>query len=144
MSEKFNTTALFLGSKAENAEIFEKLLLEAFRDHVFWRRNFHPEDPLSLSERDKRSENYEATIDTFKARFYELLSKLKKSIPFHSPRYIGHMLSDILMPGMKGYFASMLYNQNNVSYESSPVTSQLELEVGRDLAGMVGFKPEKA
>jgi len=144
MSEKFNTTALFLGSKAENAEIFEKLLLEAFRDHVFWRRNFHPEDPLSLSERDKRSENYEATIDTFKARFYELLSKLKKSIPFHSPRYIGHMLSDILMPGMIGYFASMLYNQNNVSYESSPVTSQLELEVGRDLAGMVGFKPEKA
>ena len=35
-------SSLFLGPKAENADVFERLLLEAFRDHVFWRRNFHP------------------------------------------------------------------------------------------------------
>ena len=37
--------AAFLGPKGENALEFERLLLEVLRDHVFWRRNFHPGDP---------------------------------------------------------------------------------------------------
>ena len=47
--------SLFLGPKAENAEFFERLLLEAFRDHVFWRRNFHPEDGFQVQEGEKRA-----------------------------------------------------------------------------------------
>jgi hypothetical protein len=31
----------FLGPKAENADMLERLVLEALRDCVFWRRNFH-------------------------------------------------------------------------------------------------------
>jgi glutamate/tyrosine decarboxylase-like PLP-dependent enzyme len=144
MREKLDTNALFLGPKAENTDLFEKLMLESYRDHIFWRRNFHPEDPLALSQTDKRSESYEGTIDTFQAKFYELLSKLKKSVPYHSPRYIGHMTADLLMPALLGYFSTMLYNPNNVSYESSPVTSEMEIEVGRDLAAMTGFNPLKS
>ena len=144
MSEKLNTNALFLGSKAENSEIFEKMLLEAFRDHVFWRRNFHPEDPLFLTNTEKRSVGYENTVDAFQTRFYELLSRLKNSVPFHSPRYIGHMAADILMPGIIGYFSTMLYNPNNVSYEASPVTSEMEIEVGRELAALAGFDSAKS
>ena len=34
--------AWFLGSKAENQDLFEELILEVIRDHAFWRRNFHP------------------------------------------------------------------------------------------------------
>src|SRR4029453_6183297 len=34
----------FLGAYGENNDFFEKTLLELVRDHVFWRRNFHPED----------------------------------------------------------------------------------------------------
>jgi hypothetical protein len=34
----------FLGTKAENADMLERLVLETLRDCVFWRRNFHPED----------------------------------------------------------------------------------------------------
>jgi hypothetical protein len=45
--------SLFLGPKAENADVFERLLLEAFRDHVFWRRNFHPEDGFTVREQEK-------------------------------------------------------------------------------------------
>ena len=26
---------------------------------------------------------------------------LKKSVPFHSPRYLGHMVSDLLLPGWR-------------------------------------------
>lgn len=144
MSEKFNTNALFIGPNAENADLFEKLMKEAFRDHIFWRRNFHPEDPNALTQTDRRSESYEETLDSFKSKFYELLSLLKKSIPYHSPRYIGHMTADLLMPALIGYLSAMLYNPNNVSYESSPVTSQMEIETGRDLAAMVGFDPLKS
>ncbi|HET8625135.1 MAG TPA: hypothetical protein VFM14_16350 [Gemmatimonadales bacterium] len=36
--------AWFLGPRAENPEVLERLITEALRDHVFWRRNYHPED----------------------------------------------------------------------------------------------------
>ena len=40
----------FLGPKAENADMLERLVLEALRDCVLWRRNFHPEcAPQALS-----------------------------------------------------------------------------------------------
>jgi hypothetical protein len=37
--------AWFLGPKAENAEVLERLVVEAIRDQAFWRRNYHPGDP---------------------------------------------------------------------------------------------------
>jgi hypothetical protein len=42
--------AWFLGPKAENADVFERLVIEAIRDHAFWRRNFHPADPTHIPE----------------------------------------------------------------------------------------------
>jgi hypothetical protein len=51
--------AWFLGPRAENAELLERLIVEALRDHVFWRRNYHPEDGLTICETDKRQEGYE-------------------------------------------------------------------------------------
>ena len=43
----------FLGPKAENADLLERLVLEALRDCVFWRRNFHPEDDIIITEKVK-------------------------------------------------------------------------------------------
>jgi hypothetical protein len=40
----------FLGPKAENADMLERLVLEALSDCVFWRRNFHPEDDIIITE----------------------------------------------------------------------------------------------
>lgn len=144
MNDKLDTNALFLGPKAENAEVFEKLILTSLRDHIFWRRNFHPTDPDIIAQSDKRIPEFEDTVDKMESKFYELISRLKSSVPFYSPRYLGHMTSDLLMPALIGYFSSMLYNQNNVCYEASPVTSEFEVEVGRDLARMMGFNPSKA
>ena len=42
--------AWFIGPKAENAHVFERLVVEAIRDHAFWRRNFHPADPTHIPE----------------------------------------------------------------------------------------------
>ncbi|MGZ8456407.1 MAG: pyridoxal phosphate-dependent decarboxylase family protein [Gemmatirosa sp.] len=135
--------AVFLGPKGENADVFERLLLEAFRDHVFWRRNFHPEDGFLVQERDKRTPAYEDAIATLSQELMGLLAELKAGVPFYSPRYIGHMTADLTMAGLVGYFATMLYNPNNVAAEGSPVTTRLELEVAAQLAAMIGYDPAR-
>lgn len=133
--------ALFLGPAGENAQIVEDFILEALRDHVFWRRNFHPEDGPFIREADKRSEAYDASLMRLRQELYYLLSRLKQGAPLFSPRYIAHMTSDVLISSLVGYFAAMLYNPNNISEEAAPVTTELELEVGRQLARLVGYGP---
>ncbi len=132
----------FLGPKAENADILEQLLIEAFRDHVFWRRNFHPEDETVIPEQKKREAKFQDSVSLLKDEFYHLLSNLKRDVPVYSPRYIGHMLGDQLIPAVLGYFATLLYNPNNVTSDVSPFTTRLEVEVGRQLAGLAGYSNE--
>jgi glutamate/tyrosine decarboxylase-like PLP-dependent enzyme len=136
-------SSLFLGPKAENADVFEKLLLEAFRDHVFWRRNFHPEDGFQIRERDKFTPEFQSSIATLSQELFGLLAELKEGVPFFSPRYVGHMASDATMASLIGYIATMLYNPNNVAAEGSPVTTRLELQVAAQLARMVGYRADR-
>lgn len=58
--------AWFLGPKAENADEFERLVIEAIRDQAFWRRNFHPGDPSHITEEIKRSPEYLQAQDALK------------------------------------------------------------------------------
>jgi glutamate/tyrosine decarboxylase-like PLP-dependent enzyme len=133
--------SVFLGPKGENAEFFERLLLEAFRDHVFWRRNFHPEDGFHVSEVEKHAPAYQHSLSTLAQEMMGLLGELKAGVPFFSPRYVGHMTSELTMAGLIGYFATLLYNPNNVAAEASPVTTRMELEVAEQLARMIGYDP---
>lgn len=133
--------SVFLGPKGENADVFERLLLEAFRDHVFWRRNYHPEDGFHVTESEKHSPGYEQSISALSQELMGLLGELKAGVPFFSPRYIGHMTSDLTMASLIGYFATMLYNPNNVAAEASPVTTRMELEVAAQIARMIGYAP---
>ena len=136
--------AWFLGPQAENAELLERLVVEAVRDHVFWRRNLHPEDGVTIHERDKRAPGYVAATETLTQEFTGLLARLKRDLPFFSGRYLGHMLYEQTLAAQVGYFAAMLYNPNNVAADASPVTTRLELEVAADLARMVGYAPPRA
>jgi glutamate/tyrosine decarboxylase-like PLP-dependent enzyme len=131
--------AWFLGTKGENGDEFERLILEAIRDHIFWRRNFHPGDPTHVSDEVKRSPEYLQAMDALKEGHQELLAFLKKSVPFFSMRYQGHMNWDLTIPGMLGYFSAMLYNPNNVAFEGSTATTILEQLVGDDLCRMLGY-----
>lgn len=130
----------FLGPKAENGDILEQLVLEAVRDTVFWRRNFHPEDESLISQAAKRDDAFQDSIAVLHEHFLTLLANLKRDVPFFSPRYIGHMLGDQLLAAMLGYFAAMLHNPNNVSLEGSPITTACELEVAQQLARLVGYE----
>jgi len=133
--------AWFLGPRAENAELLERLVVEALRDHVFWRRNYHPEDGFTIKEMDKRQEGYEASVAVLTEELLGLLAELKRDVPFFSGRYKGHMIAEQTIASQIGYFATMLYNPNNIAAEISPVTTRLEMEVAADLARMVGYDP---
>ena len=136
--------AWFLGPRAENAGEMERMVVETLRDHVFWRRNFHPEDGVAIRESDKRRDGYLDASGTLRQELSTLLAKLKQDLPFFSGRYIGHMLYEQTLAAQIGHFAAMLYNPNNVAAETSPATTPLELEVAADLAHMVGYAPARA
>ena len=133
--------AWFLGPRAENADLLERLVVEALRDHVFWRRNYHPEDGFTIRETDKRREGYEAAIATLTQELMGLLADLKRDVPTFSGRYKGHMVAEQTIAAQVGYFATMLYNPNNIAAEISPVTSRLEMEAAAQLAAMIGYDP---
>lgn len=133
--------AWFLGPRAENAELLERLVTEALRDHIFWRRNYHPEDGFTIHELDKRTVGYDSAVATLTQELMGLLAELKRGVPFFSGRYKGHMSFEQTIASQIGYFAAMLYNPNNVAVEASPVTTRLELEVAEQLAAMVGYDP---
>jgi glutamate/tyrosine decarboxylase-like PLP-dependent enzyme len=141
----FNSTgtraleAWFLGPKAENADELERFIVEAIRDQAFWRRNFHPSDPTHITGEMKRSPEYLEAMDSLTEGYQSLLAFLKKSVPFFSLRYQGHMNWDLTIPGILGYFAAMLYNPNNVAFEGSTATTILEILVGDDLCQMLGY-----
>ncbi len=129
----------FLGPNAENAQVFEELLVEFVRDHAYWRRNFHPEDGPSVPASAPNKDAYADFVARMKTELYALSSELKRAVPFFHPRYIGHMTADLLLPGLIARLVTTLYNPNNVSEEGAPVTLEKELEAGRQLCGMVGY-----
>ena len=129
----------FLGPKGENLDELEQLLLEVLRDHVFWRRNFHPSDPRMIGERDKRSEAFSQMTAQMRDELFKILSELKRAAPLYSPRQVAHIVSDPTLPALIGYFAGLLYNQNNVVEEVSPETVREERAYFTALAKMVGY-----
>ena len=139
------TEAWFLGPKGENADELERLIAEAIRDQAFWRKNYHPGDPSAITEQIKAGEEYVRTMADMKENYRLLLAFLKKSVPFFSMRYQGHMNWDVTLPSILGYFAGMLYNPNNVAFEGSTATTYLEILVGDDLCRMLGYEiPDEA
>ena len=133
---------LFLGPNAENQQLFEKILLEFLRDHAYWRRNFHPEDGSVVPTSAQYQDVYLDMVAKIRRELGALSADLKRAAPFYSPRYLGHMNSDLLIPGLIAQIMTMLYNPNNVSEEAGPATVSRELEVGRQLAKMLGYNTD--
>lgn len=139
MSNTNDLAPYFLGAYAENNTVFESIWLEFYRDHVYWRRSFHPEDEPPIKADIQFQPQYLQGIAKTKQSLHKLSAKLKQSVPFYHPRYIGHMSSELLMPGLLAQMITTLYNPNNVSTEAAPITVKLELEYGDKLANMFGF-----
>lgn len=68
---KNSVPAWFLGTKGENADELERLIVEAIRDRAFWRRKYHPEDPTHITEQGV-SEEIGSFLQYALSRAYEL------------------------------------------------------------------------
>ena len=134
----------FLGPKAENGEVLRKLADRAVKAQIADRLAYQSEDPPWVTEAIKATPAYKAGIQALESALDELVGRLCASVPFYSYRYQAHMLWDTTLPAVLGYLAAMLFNQNNVAAEASPVTTQLEMEVGRDLCTMLGYDVSSA
>src|SRR5690348_11032377 len=144
VSRDHTLDACFLGPYGENDTLLEKMLVEFLRDHVYWRRNFHPEDPPAIGTGAAHHPDYLAFESRMRRELHQLSAALKKSVPFHSPRYIGHMASDLLLPGLAAQMLTLPYNPNNVSEDAAPVTVDMEVQAGLQLARMLGYPHDPA
>jgi glutamate/tyrosine decarboxylase-like PLP-dependent enzyme len=131
--------AWFLGPKAENRGLLRELVVQAIEMHSKARRRFHRNDPPAITGRDKNSPDYQMAVNELRKHAKNLFEALEPSAPIWSMRHQGHMLWDQVLPAIVGYFGAMLYNQNNVAAEASPITTELEIEVGNDLCRLLGF-----
>lgn len=131
--------AWFLGPKSENQDLLLGLLKDAVSGHALFRRDGYPHDPPWLTEERRKSDAYVEAVKQLEGELGTLVKQLRGSVPFFSYRYQGHMLWDVTLPAVLGTVAALLYNQNNVAAEASPVTTWLEMLVGDDLCRMLGF-----
>lgn len=131
--------ALFLGTHGGNADFMQALMMLAVKGNVDFRKSYFPNDPDYIDKKIQESPGFINTMAKMSIEYEKLIKQLQGSGTFFSMRTIGHMLWDCTIPGMLGYFAALMYNQNNVAAEASPVTTVLELYVGNELCKMLGY-----
>lgn len=138
----------FLGPNAENREMMTDLVNQALNANYDFRIEYAPDDPpifnpddIDLDEApdEEKAKAYHRSRDLLNERLDELTRHLRGSIPLASYRNQSHMYWDVSLPGVVGYIAALLYNQNNVAAEASPVTTMLEIKVCDDLCRMLGY-----
>ncbi|MEQ9104959.1 MAG: pyridoxal-dependent decarboxylase [Rhodothermales bacterium] len=143
-NEQHDLDLFFLGPKSEQREFLSEILQLVMNDHVFWRRNYWPKDPPAIPYSKVHGEQARHFRERFFTELFRLISELKLDVPVFSPRYMAHMISETNLPSLISYFATLLYNPNNVSSEASPVTIRYELQVGKQFAELFGFPPDDA
>lgn len=131
--------ALFLGTRGSNAKYMQELMGYAVLGNVNYRKSYFPDDPDYLDAAVQQSQGFKNTMQLMGYEYDKLIKQLQSSGTFFSMRTVGHMLWDCTMPGILGYFAALLYNQNNVAAEASPVTTLIEMHVGNELCKMLGY-----
>lgn len=134
---EFAPSAWFLGPNGENLDVLTTLVTAALEGHADARKSYKDTDPDMAKG---RGPDFNATVEAMQNNLGQILTELRGSIPLSSHRNQSHMYWDITMPGAAGYFAGMLYNQNNVAAEASPVTTAMEIGVARNLCHMLGFR----
>lgn len=135
--ESLSPTACFMGPRAQNAAAMRELATRAIDNVVAFRESFKPTDPNIVLDTDNG-----ASIDEMMTRFDEMLVSLKDySTPFTAMRYQAHMTWDNLLPALGAYFATMMYNPNNVTIQASTATTLFEMQAMRDLCDMFAMPP---
>lgn len=136
--------AFFLGPKSEN-EAWVRSEIQSILEHWFrWRKALFAADPEAITTAERRAPAYLEARENLSQHLEELNTLLAGEIPKYSPRYIGHMVSELALPAILGHLAALIHNPNNTVREVSRVGSQIEVEVVAMLAQMVGYDPDLA
>lgn len=131
--------SFFLGPQAENKDWVQYQIFNIFKSYFEWRAKVHPDDGSAISIRDQDLAEFKAQQDHTEELLTNLAHRFEAEIPKFSPRYIGHMFSEISLPALFGHILTVLHNPNNISVESARVGVEIENEALLALAGMVGF-----
>ncbi|MFG2640360.1 pyridoxal phosphate-dependent decarboxylase family protein [Streptomyces sp. NPDC048370] len=105
------------------------LLRDLFGDHDRWRASCTGVPPAGPSPGAR------ALLRDLSARL------ARDSTPWPAPGHLSHMTADTPLDVTLAYLCALLYNPNNIAPEASPVTTELEHEVARDLCRLVGYGP---
>lgn len=133
--------SFFLGPQAENAELVRRSFQRIIDRWIVWRQRRFPDDGRAISAHDKMTPEFQKDIRRIEAMIEELMLRFESEVPKFSPRYIGHMFSEISLPALFGHCISLLHNPNNVSAEASRVGIKIEKEAIDELLKMCGFDP---
>ena len=134
--------SFFLGPQAENGAWFRDLNARILSRWLNWRRERYPEDGNAISENDRLDARFLAQQTAFTRHALDLAKRFEGEIPKFSPRYMGHMFSELSLPALVGHWIATLHNPNNISSESAPVGVEIEREAIAELAKMAGFGSE--
>lgn len=130
--------SFFLGPQAENQPWLMATVQEMLESWCQWRRQSFPEDGRAISEEDRHREEFEQRQRKTRQLLRELDQRLRHEIPKFSPRYVGHMFSEMSLPALLGHFLTLLHNPNIISRESALVAADIENEAVLELADMLG------
>ncbi|KAJ7056389.1 PLP-dependent transferase [Mycena amicta] len=134
-------SACFLGPRAENYDKLQEIFEGVLKSHAETRMSYHPEDKNFITQAIKDSEEFQNTMKLTGEQVQLVSGWLSKySVPFFSPRYMGHMCMETSVPALAGWLMTILYNPNNVAFEASPITTIIELQVGEQLCEMLGYE----
>lgn len=142
--DEIATKSLFLGPRAENADWLRHQILYVL-DHFFqWRKDYMPTDGKAISRDDQKQTEFINSQNKIQDLVLELCHRFDKEIPQFSPRYIGHMYSELSLPSILGNFLATLHNPNILSTEASRVGAFIEEEAINELAEMLFYDKNAA
>lgn len=130
---------LFLGPQAENSQWVLEQVETLLKSWFQWRKNFRPSDGVAISPEDMNELEYKERRQHTERILKELALRFESELPKFSPRYIGHMFSEVSLPALFGHVLTLLHNPNNISAESSLVGTEIEEEAIQALGKMMGF-----
>lgn len=131
--------SFFLGPQAENAQWIAPIIQRVFERWSSWRKSLFPKDGRAISDEDQLSESFMSRRHAVEEVTQELLSRFEGEVPKFSPRYAGHMFSEVSLPALIGHIVTLLHNPNNISGEASRVGTQIENEAVSFLLSMMGY-----
>lgn len=136
--------AYFPGPKSEN-EAWVRAEFQSILDDWFdWRKGDRTDDPAAISREDRFSPDFLRERERMSQELDTLKTLMRRETPTYSPRYAGHMVSELTLPALFGHLTALLHNPNNTSKEVSRVGTAIESEAIVMLADMIGFDPASA